>query len=259
MKKLLVGSIFSDDKPLQKQWLDIQLKYLSVTTDSYDHVAVVSKIATDDYFGSKTKVIYPQDMNLTGSDAHTQGLNLLLEYFRSNQSNYENFLFIDGDAFPIKKQWMLSLLNKMDSKDIAIAIRSENLETRWHASILFAKRNALDHLSFEMKLVGNDLAGNKEEDVSVPVYQFERRNFVFPLIRTNQFNLHPVACGIYYDMFYHHCCGSGRWLSLRSNDYYNRIVTPIDDLTPITNRLFQNPNEFIKKIAGWSVTRYGIT
>jgi hypothetical protein len=276
MKKLLVGTVYANDSPLQQQWLDLQLKCLSSTTDSYDHVAVLSLPATNDSFQTKTKVLVPPDTTLHASDAHVQGLNLLKDYFVEKKEEYENFLFLDGDALPIRKHWLATLLNRMQpmpkfdqqgvplpGKDrgryyeIAVALRCENLETRWHASILFAKKAALDYLTFEIGIVGDDLAGNPEEDVHIPFYQLSRRRLVYPLIRSNQFNLHPLACGVYYDMFYHHSCGSGRWFNLRAKEYYDRIVMPVDDLSHFTTRLFADPQGFIGKLAGWSPTKYG--
>lgn len=274
MKKLLVGSVFADDSPLQQKWLDLQLRYLAATTTDYDHVVVLTPGPANDSFTSRTTVLVPEDTTLSGSPAHVQGLNLLRNHFRDREDYYENFLFIDGDAFPIKKQWLGSLLVKMNTTDrftegaatclsergnyydTAVALRCENLETRLHASVLFARREALRHITFEVAEVGYDLAGNPECDVTVPAYQHHRRRLAMPLLRTNQYNLHPLACGVYYDMFYHHCCGSGRWFNMRANDYYDRIVPRRDDLSQFTNQLFADPNGFVGKLAGWSPQRY---
>lgn len=276
-KKLLVGTVYANDNPLQQQWLDLQLRWLAATTDGYDHVAVLSEPAATDYFQSRTKVLTPPDTTLYASEAHVQGLNVLTDYFRGVGDQYDNFLYLDGDAFPIRKQWLGTLLSRMEPTqkydesgaavpgkakgryyETAVALRCENLETRWHASVLFAKRAALDHLSFKIGVVGDDLAGQPEEDVHIPAYQSgKRRRLVYPLLRSNQFNLHPLACGVYYDMFYHHCCGSGRWFNLRAKSYYERIVMPVEDLTPFTTKLMADPAGFVAKLAGWNPQRYG--
>lgn len=277
MKKLLVGSVFADDSPTQQKWLDLQLKFLSETTDDFDHIVVLSDGKTNDYFEQKTKVLIPEDTSPKCNEAHNFGLNRLLEYFKQNQNDFENFLFIDADAFPIKKNWMASLLrkmqpqeridfntgailpNKMKGKDyeIAVALRSENLETRLHASILFVKKKFLDKISFSIGLVGNDLAGNQEQDIYVPNYQYELRHMALPLIRTNKFNLHPLACGIYFDMFYHHACGSGRPFNLRAADNYLASFIPgIIDVSGYTEKLMADPCEFVQQLAGWNPTRY---
>jgi hypothetical protein len=275
MKKLLVGSVFANDSPLQQQWLDLQLRYLRATTPDFEHVVILMAGVTNDSFISRTKVIEPGDKSLGASDAHLRGLNILLDLFKARTSDFENFLFIDGDAFPFRKDWMSSLLYRMKPHDrfeaggiampikqagrdyeIAIALRSENLEQRLHASIVFVKGQFLEHVNFADALVGDDLAGNPEGDIHLPNYQWERRRMAFPLIRSNQYNLHPLACGIYYDMFYHHCCGSGRWFNLRAKEYYNRVIQPRDDLTPYTKQLMESPAEFIGKLAGWNPSRY---
>ncbi len=275
VKKLIVGTVFANDGELQQKWLDLQLRYLAATTEDYDHFAVLMGEMTNDYFQRRTNVMFPEDKTLGATDAHIAGVRQLLDYFRLHQSEYQNFLWIDGDAFPIRKQWMGSLLARMQPQDrfddrgvalpgqkgrdyeIAICLRSENLEQRLHCSVLFAKKCALPHISFADAIVGDDLAGNPEGDLHLPVYQRERRRMAFPLIRSNQHNLHPLAFGIYYDMFYHHSCGSGRWFNLRAKDYYSRIIPPLDDLGATTDKLFHEPNEFIRKLAGWSPARYG--
>jgi hypothetical protein len=57
-------------------------------------------------------------------------------------------------------------------------------------------------------------------------------------------------------MFYHHSCGSGRWLNLRGKSYYDRIVHPVDSIEKFTSQLFTNPAAFVGKLAGWSPNRY---
>lgn len=277
MKKLIVGSVFTKDDPIHQKWLDLQLLFLSQTTSDFDHIVVLSDGATNDYFEQKTKVIIPDDTSLKAHEAHCRGLNLLLEYFRNKSDDYENFIFLDADAFPIKQNWLPSLLMKMNplesidtvtgmmipigttSKeyDVAAALRCENLETRLHASILFVKKKALSNVSFSVSQVGNDLAGNLEFDVNIPVYQNKLRDSAFPLIRTNKNNIHPLACGVYYDMFYHHACGSGRIFGMRAaNCYLSNIIPTILNVSRFTDQLMKSPCDFIKNLAGWNPSRY---
>lgn len=274
MKKLLVGSVFANSDEKQQKWLDLQLRFLDATTQDYDHVAVVSDGSTSLEFLSRTNVLFPDDPTLEASDAHVNGLNMLLSHFRKIQDDYHNFLFLDGDAFPIRKAWLGSLLARMepvqmfgedgtampsasgDKYEVAVALRCENLESRLHASVLFAKKEALPHLGFEIGLVGNDLLAKPEEDVHIPAYQFGRRKLALPLLRSNQYNVHPLACGVYYDMFYHHSCGSGRWFNLRAKSYYGRIVKPVESIQPLTTQLFTNPTGFVSRLAGWTPLLY---
>lgn len=276
--KLLVGSIFIDSSPIQQSWLELQLKFLRATTSDFEHVALVSEGKATDTFAAQTQVVFPKDTNKYGSLAHEQGLNQLLDMFKASGEEYTHFLFLDSDAFPIKMSWMATLLRDMKPQasaaasgasyniatrsgrtyDIAVALRSENLETRLHASILFAKRSALEHLSFTYGKFGTDLTCEVEADIFVTKYQTELRDKAYPLIRTNQYNVHPLACGIYYDMFYHHCCGSGRPFHLRASDrYLNRIVKPLNDVSIYTKRLMEDPDKFVSLLAGWNPMRYG--
>lgn len=276
-KSLLVGSVFINDSEPQQQWLDLQLRYLRATTHDFDHVVVLASGIAYNTFGDKTTVLVPQDTTKIGSPAHCQGLNLLLEHFLSKSDEYENFLFIDSDAFPIRKNWMGTLLNQMQATtqfdpktgaampvkgkgrdyDIAAALRCENLETRLHASVLFVKHHALANVNFACGGMGMDLAGNPEEDVYLPTYQHEMRNMAMPLLRTNKTNVHPLACGIYYDMFYHHAAGSGRPFFLRAADtYLQKFVQPMEDNSAFTKKLMENPNEFVHNLAGWSPRSY---
>jgi hypothetical protein len=274
MKDLLIGTVYANDLGLQPGWLDLQLKFIAGTTKNYDHVAVVTEGTTNDYFSQRTKVIIPKDTSLRWSEAHLQGLQTLAEYFRQHQNEYANFLFIDSDAFPIRKQWLGDLTMKMKpseffdesghalksrgkAREVAIALRAENLESRYHASVLFVKGEAIEYVDF---IIGNtpdkDLLGDREADIYLPTYQIHRKDQVFPLMRSNQVNVNPVACGIYYDMFYHHCCGSGRGFRVRGRSYWNRVVEPLEDLADFTDELFATPEDFVNRLAGWNPNRY---
>jgi hypothetical protein len=279
MKKLLVGSVFINDSPIQEKWLDLQLKYLKATTEDFDHVVVLSQGKTGDNFSNKTNILLPTEPQFGESEEHFYGLNLLHNYFIERKNDYENFLFLDADAFPFKNNWMRCLLMKMKESprtcsntgmvlgvkakwknyDIAAALRCENLEKRLHASIMFVKNHALRNFVFKLGVVGSDLAGNPESDIYIENYQNEMRDLAFPLIRTNKNNVNHLACGIYYDMFYHHACGSGRNFNLRAADFYMKdIMLPLQNVNLFTEQLMQKPNQFIKNLAGWNPRQYAV-
>jgi hypothetical protein len=254
-KRVLVGTIFAQNDVVQRQWLDLQLSFLEKTTSSYDHI--VGLYGNDDsYFKDNTETIL---LPVCGKNsiAHINGLKFLVDAFQSRAEFYDYFLILDSDALPIRKDWLNFLLSNMsDYHNVAIPIRTENLETRLHASILFAKKSAIHNLKFEIHSVGNDLVGQAECDLSVIKFQKEQRREVFALVRSNKVNVHPVMCGIYYDCFYHHCCGSGRKFNLRSEDYWNKITQP--DVEYYTNEIMLNPNSFINQLAGWQPEMYGV-
>jgi hypothetical protein len=63
--------------------------------------------------------------------------------------------------------------------DVAVVLRSENLESRLHASVTFVKKSGLRDMSFKIGVVGQDLLCRDEEDVHIPAYQFYRRKMAF--------------------------------------------------------------------------------
>lgn len=253
-KELLVGTVFAKDNDLQRQWLDLQLSFLNKTTHDFDHVCILYSSQKSEYFSSRTEVenIPPFAPN-TNSNAHLVGLNFLAEIFRSRRKIYRRFLFIDSDAFPIRNNWQDLLENKMQNYDSALAIRTEDLETRYHASVMYTK---LTDLQFSISNAGKDLLGDPETDIVVNKIQEAEDPRVFPLLRSNKFNIHPALFGIYYDCFYHHCCGSGRDYNLRSRDYWDIFCDKDINIHSYTEELMNNPNEFIERLAGWSPERY---
>ena len=255
-KKLLVGSIFMTTDDLMCRWLDLQLRYLHATTDNFKHVSFVTDCSSNAYFSERTTIIPgPLGADIE-SYSHARGLTVLLHYFRTQRQNYKYFLFLDMDAFPIRAGWLEVLENRMKNFEIAVPIRSENLENRLHSSILFTKPNALEHLGFDVISVGADTMGNNENDVSIAKYQTDRRNQVFPLMRSNRYNIHPLLFGIYYDLFYHNSCGTGRRFNMRSRNYWSHMTSAQADVMGPTEELFADPNTFIEKLAGYQPELY---
>ncbi len=105
--------------------------------------------------------------------------------------------------------------------------------------------------------MGLDLVGNLEFDVTVPYYQYAGREKVYTLVRSNCLNIHPLLCGVYFDMFYHHGCGSGREFLVRSQPYWAHAVEEDIDVNALTTQLMENPSDFICRLAGWNPQEYG--
>ncbi len=258
-KELLVGTVFTNDSPEQHRWFDLQMRYLKATTpQSFDHVTFIQKGEKTGLF-KDTKIIDAAKAHKLGqSKAHVAGLTSLLDYFKKHQEKYTDFLIIDSDAFPIRKNWYTILRDKMCKPyEIAIALRPENLEQRLHSSIIFAKKEALPHLGFSVGQDSlSDLKGGKENDVTCKAYQFDRRRHAFPLLKSNKVNVNPMLCSIYYDLFYHNGVGSGRNFNMRARPYWNHMVDMTPDVKGWINQLMANPNEFIGKLAGWNPEEY---
>lgn len=242
-KQLIVGTIFVNDSPQQRQWLNIQLNYLNSTTTSFDHIVYLSDQSED--FSRVTNTLVGQHRD------NISGLRALLECFNKNQEFYDYFLFLDSDAFPIQKNWLNILLKSMGNREIAVNLRAENLEQRLHGSVLFAKKEALKHLEWPIaKPSLYDLLGNAENDGQIYPYQKERRNMAFPLLRSNKVEVHPLLCGIYYNLFYHHGCGSGRKFNMRGIHYWEHLGIDTD-VEKFTEQLMINSTEFINNLI-WS-------
>ncbi len=238
-----MGTLFSNDSSEQKKWLDLQLDYFKKTTEDFDHVVRLTK--PSETFSQITNVVVSKHQD------HYSGLRKLLELFKKNQDYYDHFLFIDSDAFPVRKNWLDILTEKMTNHEVATAIRFENLEQRLHASVLFCKKSAINQLDFPIiKKPIPDLLGRNDNDVIISPYEFARK-LVFPLVRSNKTELHPLLCGVYYDMFYHHGCGS-RSFYMRSEEYWDHIEIN-KNVQEFTNKLMNNPVEFINTLI-WNNT-----
>ena len=289
VNKLLVGSVYASSSKQQQEWLQLQTAYLQSTTKNFDHVVFVN--STDiSAFDDKVKIIgtlSDDPLHMHDSSVHLNGLIGLQSYFRSVQNEYDNFLFLDSDAFPIRKNWESLLAEKMvgrccpasQVKEIAVVVRPELCEFRWHVSVLFATKVGLNNLEFRfskmnyLEALGKDFLGHSEHDIHINYQEASLRDKVLPLMRTNQYNLHFVACGVYYDMFYHHAFGTERGQKQLRPDKYR--LTPHDSLRhggkygygdfytdpaypykEFYASLMANPSSFINKLAGWSQSEY---
>jgi hypothetical protein len=251
-KELLVGSIFTNTSLLQQQWLDLQLRFLRATTRSFDHVAYISQDKANGYFKERTTVIPRMMSETVCSKQHVLGLHHLLNFFKYHEDKYGHFLFLDMDAFPIHMNWIEVLKMRMKGyREIAIPVRYENQETRLHSSIIFAKPAALKKMNWCVGYIGE----REERDVRLDPYQ-EDQKLAFTLLRSNQFNRHPLYCGIYYDLFFHHNCGSGERFLMNATSYWDHIAPESTRVMETIDELMDNPAEFISKLAGWNPQHY---
>jgi hypothetical protein len=272
--KLLVGSVYASGEPQQLEWLGLQKQFLNKTTEDYDLCAYVSHPDISEFKDVNVIANRADDPRETHcSILHVEGLRCLRDYFVTQKDNYDAFLFLDSDAFPVKQDWLPTLVTRMGQqthkKDCAAIVRAELCEMRYHASVLFCLPAALDGLQFLFGQVtnggveGQDLLGNYENDIHISYQRSPDRCRVFPLLRTNRYNIHPVACGIYYDMFYHHAFGSEHGVkkntepfqSLRNAGKYGYGIDWSGgsyDFRDLYNRIMDTPSEFVRRLGGWS-------
>jgi hypothetical protein len=89
---------------------------------------------------------------------------------------------------------------------VATAVRTENLDTFFHPSVVFidgeALRADISCVEFQLASVRN-LMG-----VSFLDSALASKVLVQPLLRSNRWNPHPLLAGVYGDLFYHHGSGS---------------------------------------------------
>lgn len=245
----------NDTDVRQQRWLRLQLNYIKATTQNYKHVICLTGHGGA-FSKTHTEVIHvPARTKRTGPNrAHVVGLNGLAEYFRERTGEFDCYVILDSDAFPIRRHWASMLMRQLRkyNKEIAIARRFECLENRAHSSILFALPEALPHLRFEVAPIGYDLLSKGEGDCCLIEYEGDRKSAVFPLLRSNQYDVDPIFCGVYYDLFYHHGCGSRRKKS-RGLNYWSHVgYRGYNHM----EELFREPTAFISKLAGWTPRYY---
>lgn len=224
-KPLLIMSVYSRHS---LKWFNIQKKAIEKTTTNYIHAVYLNNIDITETNGSIVvgKSVYNTDKKQ--SHQHYNGLNQLLDY--AKLGDYRGWLFLDCDCFPINNRWEQILNNKN-----AAVIRTENLDTFFHPCAVYS---ADKNLSFRM-LSNINLLGQHFSEVTAI------GNF-FPMVRTNKLNLDPLKYAVYYDLFYHHCAGSRKFLTRTSKYYksYNKNYNHYEKL------FFEDPFGFINKLAG---------
>lgn len=270
---LLIGSIYAKGNSTDLEWLQIQKHFLESTTQDYDLVGVIPRPVRQTPIFNHINVIeatYPINEPL---DCHLFGLRILKAHFELNKDRYDRFLILDSDAFPIKQGWQEKLefvMKRLVGQcDIACAIRCELLETRLHASILYAKPESLPHLNFSNGYIDSDgprkclLTGRDDQGIFLPHYEGPGRDRVLPLLKSNRHTEGLLVGSVYYDLFYHHGAGSrlrqtrarAYWKHLANKEYWKRKAE--DDGRALKQSLLERPDETIAKLAGWSDGQYG--
>jgi hypothetical protein len=204
MKKLLVASVYAPSERNQT-WLDLQLRYLRQTVDSFDLAVYLNRVDPD-HFPGTLHINRPAQPRAAAGPAtppplvkraigylcrrnrilerlidnkvkteHSCSLNRVLEYFRRRQGEYENYLILDSDAFPFRAGWLPRLLSWMKGgqscgeKQYAAVVRTENLDTFPHPCAFFIKGSFLSRFRFDFTgrryPEQTNLAGAKVSDV----------------------------------------------------------------------------------------------
>lgn len=202
-KKLLVMSVYGAES---YKWYSIQREFLLKNTHNFEHAIYFNNIV----FEHDDVVVGRSQTDEDGYVQHYKGLCKLLEY--AMKGDYRAWLILDCDCFPIHNDWE----NKLNKRNSAI-VRTENFDTFIHPSCVYCVDRSI---KFQISQVVNLLGDSFHELIGVGTKYF-------PLLRTNRINHHPVAFGVYYDIFYHHGAGS-RIAEFRSDGYYNRSMIEVD-------------------------------
>lgn len=249
MKDLLIGSVYKGGTSTRNEtWFYMQDQFIQKTTKDYDHVVILDN-QKGDMVPPSMKVILSYSLNTQARYGHAKSLKHLMNYFRKNKDHYRNFLILDSDCFPVVEDWQ-STLTKVMWRPVACAVRAENFSIHPHPCAFFMRRKALnfDWIDFKVSHCKSAYVRHRgwtDPGCSIPMIR------CFPLLRTNVVNLHPLYCGIYGNMFYHH--GNGSRLLIKSNvsqGYYRSLGVCMPTAQKLLHDLSKNPVGFMSNLLG---------
>ena len=148
--------------------------------------------------------------NGDGPDAHAAKLNALATEIAQEAEPEDTLIFLDGDAFPIAP--LDGFLEETLSRFPLAAIRrDENLgDKQPHPSFCATTVGFWDQIDGDWSRAHwtNDVGWEIDDPGGLLLKTLMERGVEWhPLQRTNRTNLHPVLCGVYDDVVYHHGAG----------------------------------------------------
>ena len=188
-----------------KSWIYTQLEYIhNYTPEPYRIYCLSTGIDFRDY---SDKFFFIQD---TEVESHVCKINFLAKKICAVGNNDDLLIFIDGDAFPIAHY--LPFIKKKIEKHKLIAIRrDENRGDNFpHPSFCATT------IKFWKDIKGTwayhkikNSQGFLVNDAGTKLLLILQKNNInwYPMLRTNEKNLHPVFYGIYEKIIYHHVAG----------------------------------------------------
>jgi hypothetical protein len=213
------------------KWWELQQRFISSTTANYIHVVClnnVSEFVDDKSVGGKAIVL---DAHVSGDfckNDHLRSLSLACEYAKKNFSRYRGVLVLAQDCFPIAN-WE-NKLKKIEGHNSFAILKPEVFRTRIEPTAIYTTDVSL--LEFEISKIENMLGEEEELIVSCS-------DSFYPLLRTNKYNIHPTAAGVYYNSFYHHSAEPSDLVKFEQ--YYRRSTTKLDGI-------FQSPEKFLSSL-----------
>jgi hypothetical protein len=234
--KLLVCSVFGGGE-FDKFWLDLQRQQLSRTVGDFDHAVYLSHRAEREHF---KPCIVVGNSAVGDKSEHLDGLRALAAFCQQN--SYSGYLVLDSDAFPIAPNWeetMQYYIHRFNRR-YAAAVRTENLDAFPHPCVTYTRDPHALRFGYKP---GINLLGQPITDITCLDGEF------FPLLKTNRLTVHPVLATIYFDMFYHHGCGSRVFATRATNiGYYDQILERSADSQDLLMQLQADPSGFIANL-----------
>ncbi len=236
---LAVGSVFSGYGH-NARWLELQLQALERTTTGFDHFVYLNQ-AEERIFPHST-IVGRAEEKRDATPSHLEGLHALRDFFRAR--NYQRYLILDSDCFPIRENWMQILDEAMAlaGKRFAAPARVENLHLFPHPCALYtADASCIDFAVEE----GTNFLRETFSDISCAGPRVDW----LPLIKTNRISPHQFLAAIYYDVFYHHGCGT-RPFGMRPSTihYYNHFWARCADPTALFDQIMEQGDAFVQTL-----------
>lgn len=181
-------------------WIEVQRRYLDrFMGEPFRLVACVEEIPEPFHRAF--------DQVVPSIGGHADNLNHLAQVVLSDAAGDDLLVFLDGDAFPIADP-MPVVRERLAAADLTAVRRDENAGDRQpHPSFCAVSVQVWRDLpgdwsaGWEWRPGRTDVGGNL-------LGLLERSGRTWsPLLRSNRHEAHPVLCGIYADIVYHHGAG----------------------------------------------------
>ena len=234
--KLLVCTVFSGGER-DSFWLELQHRQLQATVGTFDHAVYLGRRADPAMF-QECLVVGRSTLGVFGQAGHEhlEGLQALTDYCRTHP--YRGYLILDSDAFPVAVSWEATLQNLLRrfAKKCAAVVRTENLDIFAHPSVVYVTEPRSLQFGYEES---RNLAGEVIRDVTLLTPYV-------PLLKTNAVSPSPVLASIYLDLFYHHGCGSRKFMMrATAAGYYDHILAHCASPDALFEQLQADPAAFI--------------
>lgn len=246
---LVVASVFAPSER-NAHWYSLQKRFLARTTEvPFDYWVLLNGVNPEGFDPADVVVANPENAG------HGEALTQLVARFREERR--EAYLLLDSDCFPVTPGWYGILRRDMARlcRTLAAPVRTENLDLFPHPCAFMILGDAVEDARIDFRTLAptRNLLGVEVADVGGALQSMN--DLLLPLLRTNAVNLHPLAAGIYHNLFYHHGAGSRafEFRSIKRFGYYAHFAAG-DPPEVVEQRLFReltrDPERFIATLTG---------